>query len=323
MVTANGKYLTKHSAGLYSTDADEGPWRREDPKKLQAEVDAATKERVNTTPDGTGTIETYCVAYGKDAPGKGYVLGRLDGSGDRFVAMAPQRPGPAGRHADAASSSAAAWLPVTETDGRNVFHPIDMTSGSAKRRGRSRPRRPERTLAAAVSLHAGAGRQHGVAWHSWLARRCSRPACGVRRYGLLPRRASADGHWPWPTWPRLAMVVLVAGRPAARSVFGIVPAGSSSGLGQCRALAAAGPMNRSDMRCSWHPACCQAVPIRAAGRERPCGRLCSSTTPKLPESQDRSQKSLAGQKVVAPFGGSTTYDARATATEDAPSVSKR
>ncbi|MGB9053034.1 MAG: dihydrofolate reductase family protein, partial [Pseudolabrys sp.] len=39
MVTANGNYLTKHSAGLYSTAPTEGTWRREDPKKFQAELD--------------------------------------------------------------------------------------------------------------------------------------------------------------------------------------------------------------------------------------------------------------------------------------------
>ena len=105
MVTANGNYLTKHSAGLYSTEPTKGPWRREDPKKFQAELDARPKQRVNTTPSGTGTIETYCVAYGKDAPEKAYIFGRLDGSGDRFVAMAATTR-PAGRHADAASSLA-------------------------------------------------------------------------------------------------------------------------------------------------------------------------------------------------------------------------
>ena len=31
------------------------------------------KQRVNTAPSGTGTIETYCVAYGKDAPEKAYI----------------------------------------------------------------------------------------------------------------------------------------------------------------------------------------------------------------------------------------------------------
>jgi acetyl-CoA C-acetyltransferase len=92
MVTANGSYLTKHSAGLYSTEPTKGPWRREDPRKFQAELDARPKQRVNTAPAGTGTIETYCVAYGKDAPEKAYILGRLDGSGERFVAQAPEEP---------------------------------------------------------------------------------------------------------------------------------------------------------------------------------------------------------------------------------------
>ena len=105
MVTANGNYLTKHSAGLYSTEPTKGPWRREDPKKFQAELDARPKQSVNTAPSGTGTIETYCVAYGKDAPERGYIFGRLDGSGERFVAMTPGGPGNARRHADAG----AAW----------------------------------------------------------------------------------------------------------------------------------------------------------------------------------------------------------------------
>jgi acetyl-CoA C-acetyltransferase len=57
MVTANGNYLTKHSAGLYSSEPTKGPWRREDPKKLQAELDALPRQRVSTTPSGTGTID--------------------------------------------------------------------------------------------------------------------------------------------------------------------------------------------------------------------------------------------------------------------------
>ena len=92
MVTANGNYLTKHSAGLYSTEPTKGPWRREDPKIFQAELDALPKQRVETRPAGIGTIETYCVTYGKDAPERGYILGRLDASGDRFVAMTPDEP---------------------------------------------------------------------------------------------------------------------------------------------------------------------------------------------------------------------------------------
>src|SRR6185369_15582193 len=77
---------------LYSTEPVEGPWRREDHKKLQAELDARPKERVEPKPTGTGTIETYCVAYGKEAPERAWILGRLDESGDRFVAMAGNEP---------------------------------------------------------------------------------------------------------------------------------------------------------------------------------------------------------------------------------------
>lgn len=122
MVTANGNYLTKHSAGLYSTEPTQGPWRREDPKKFQAELDARPKQRVNTTPGGTGTIETYCVAYGKDAPEKGYIFGRLDGSGERFVAMTPREPA---LLADMLTKEQLGRkVTVSQQDGRNVFRPM-------------------------------------------------------------------------------------------------------------------------------------------------------------------------------------------------------
>ena len=121
MVTANGNYLTKHSAGLYSTEPIQGPWRREDPKMLQAELDARPKQRVETKPAGTGTIETYCVAYGKDAPDRAYILGRLDGSGDRFVAMAAHEPA---LLADMLTTEQLGRrVSVREIDGHNVFKP--------------------------------------------------------------------------------------------------------------------------------------------------------------------------------------------------------
>jgi acetyl-CoA C-acetyltransferase len=122
MVTANGSYLTKHSAGLYSTEPTKGPWQREDPKKFQAELDARPKRHVNTAPAGTGTIETYCVAYGKDAPEKGYVIGRLDGSDERFVAQAPDD---AAMLADMLTKEQLGRkVTVNEQDGRNVFRPL-------------------------------------------------------------------------------------------------------------------------------------------------------------------------------------------------------
>jgi acetyl-CoA C-acetyltransferase len=122
MVTANGNYLTKHSAGLYSTAPTEGPWQREDPKKFQAELDARPKQRVETKPAGTGTIETYCVAYGKDAPDRAYIFGRLDGSDDRFVAMAVHEPA---LLADMLTKDQLGRrVAVDDKDGRNVFRPL-------------------------------------------------------------------------------------------------------------------------------------------------------------------------------------------------------
>lgn len=122
MVTANGNYLTKHSAGLYSTEPVKGPWRREDPKKFQAELDARAKQRVETKPAGTGFIETYCVAYGKDAPERAYIFGRLDSSGDRFVAMAAHEPA---LLADMLTNEQLGRkVSVAEKDGHNVFRPL-------------------------------------------------------------------------------------------------------------------------------------------------------------------------------------------------------
>lgn len=122
MVTANGNYLTKHSAGLYSTEPTKGSWRRQDPKKFQAELDAGPKRKVDTKPTGTGTIETYCVTYGKEAPERGYILGRLDASGDRFVAMTPDEPAIV---ADMLTKEQLGRkVTISESGGRNVFRPL-------------------------------------------------------------------------------------------------------------------------------------------------------------------------------------------------------
>lgn len=122
MVTANGMYLTKHSAGLYSTTPVKGPWRRADSGKLQAELDALPRRRVNAAPGGSGTIETYCVTYGKEAPEKAYILGRLDESGERFIALAGN---------DAAllndmvrREQLGRKVVVRPQDGHNIFRPI-------------------------------------------------------------------------------------------------------------------------------------------------------------------------------------------------------
>ena len=77
---------------------------------------------METRPSGTGMIETYCVTYGKDAPERGYILGRLDATGDRFVAMAPQEPAIL---ADMLTrEQLGRKVAVSDEGGRNVFRPI-------------------------------------------------------------------------------------------------------------------------------------------------------------------------------------------------------
>jgi acetyl-CoA C-acetyltransferase len=86
MVTANGNYVTKHSFGVYSTMPSRGTWQREDPGRLQAELDALPKAKLIKNPSGPATIETYTIMHGKTGAEFGALLGRLTATGERFIA---------------------------------------------------------------------------------------------------------------------------------------------------------------------------------------------------------------------------------------------
>ena len=122
LVTANGNYITKHSWGVYSTTPTKGAWTRENPKVLQAELDALPKAPFTETPEGEGVIETYTIMHGKSGPELGLVIGREASSGKRFIANTP--------------ADAATLMDLQEKEGlgrrgrisrdgaRNVFAPI-------------------------------------------------------------------------------------------------------------------------------------------------------------------------------------------------------
>jgi len=88
MVTANGWYVTKHAMGIYSTTRAKGPWRREDPKTYQRDIDAMAHPVVEAKPDGEGIVETYTVMHDRGGPRIGIIVGRL-GEGKRFIAHTP------------------------------------------------------------------------------------------------------------------------------------------------------------------------------------------------------------------------------------------
>ena len=89
LITANGGYLSKHATGIYSTTPTEGIWQREDPAPYQAEIDGMESPVFTETPDGTATVETYTVCFGRNGPERGIIIGRLDENGTRFVANTP------------------------------------------------------------------------------------------------------------------------------------------------------------------------------------------------------------------------------------------
>jgi acetyl-CoA C-acetyltransferase len=88
LCTGNGWYVTKHSAGIYSTAPTKGPWRREDPKACQNELDAMAHPLVEEAPEGRARIETYTVVADKKGKRFGVVVGRLE-DGRRFLAHTP------------------------------------------------------------------------------------------------------------------------------------------------------------------------------------------------------------------------------------------
>ncbi len=87
LCTSNGWFATKHGIGLYSSEPYEGDWKREDPKSYQKDIDLMTKPEVDEKPSGDGKIETYTVSNGREGPELGIVIGRLNSSNSRFIAI--------------------------------------------------------------------------------------------------------------------------------------------------------------------------------------------------------------------------------------------
>ncbi|HEY4984988.1 MAG TPA: acetyl-CoA acetyltransferase, partial [Bradyrhizobium sp.] len=88
LCTGNGWYVTKHSAGIYSTKPFEGAWKREDPKSYQKDIDAMAHPVVVEAPSGPAKIETYTVVLDRRGKRFGIVVGR-DANDRRFLAHSP------------------------------------------------------------------------------------------------------------------------------------------------------------------------------------------------------------------------------------------
>jgi acetyl-CoA C-acetyltransferase len=84
LVFANGGYLTRHSFGVWSTEARD--FHRADPAGYQADIDAMESPPFTETPAGEGRIETFTVVHDKGVPAFAIVIGR-QADGARFLAQ--------------------------------------------------------------------------------------------------------------------------------------------------------------------------------------------------------------------------------------------
>lgn len=84
LVGANGGFLSTHAVGVYSTTPK--PFKTCDSRAQQARIDALPAPALTLSPTGWASVESYTVLHDKQGPKEVIVVGRLDRTGERFVA---------------------------------------------------------------------------------------------------------------------------------------------------------------------------------------------------------------------------------------------
>ena len=120
MVTANGNYVTKQSAGIYSAQPPNKPFAPKDPALYQREIDRDKGPPVAEAANGRATVETYTVMHDRKGPSYAILFGRL-GDGRRFIANTPEDPGLLCEMVERDMIGAGGQ--VTHRDRRNLFLP--------------------------------------------------------------------------------------------------------------------------------------------------------------------------------------------------------
>jgi acetyl-CoA C-acetyltransferase len=86
LTTGVGWYLTKHSAGLWSTEPPTGGYRRLDPAATQARVDATPRREPSGPWAGPATVEATAVTFDRDGTPALGVVAALTPDGRRALA---------------------------------------------------------------------------------------------------------------------------------------------------------------------------------------------------------------------------------------------
>ncbi|MCA1846557.1 MAG: enoyl-CoA hydratase, partial [Actinobacteria bacterium] len=114
MVTGIGWFLTKHSAGIYSSRPPEGGFVRIDPGTTQAKIDACPARELAGAYAGPATVEASAVQYNRDGDPALAVLTALAPDGRRVLA-------------NGTDPSAMASMATEEWAGRSVEFTTDGT----------------------------------------------------------------------------------------------------------------------------------------------------------------------------------------------------
>ena len=86
-VGANGGYLSKYSAGIYSTSPK--PWQVCDSAPLQADLNAVKGIEILPAYEGQGVVESYTVQHEKGQPAKAIIVARTPDHRRFFACSAP------------------------------------------------------------------------------------------------------------------------------------------------------------------------------------------------------------------------------------------
>lgn len=86
LVVANGGYLSKHSAAVYTGTLGR-PWAPVSSADQQKRAKADSGIRVDEHAQGPATIEAYVASYTKGAPSGGFVIARMRADGARCMAI--------------------------------------------------------------------------------------------------------------------------------------------------------------------------------------------------------------------------------------------
>lgn len=88
LITSEGNYVTKHAAGIFSTERPNRPFAPEAPQSYQPFIDADKGADFTALATGPATIETYTVMHNRQGPDYAILMGRLE-DGTRFIANTP------------------------------------------------------------------------------------------------------------------------------------------------------------------------------------------------------------------------------------------